>query len=107
MFRRVVGARAALHAYDSILARISQCPKEDREYSALYHSRGEILSRALSAFLFAGPIAYPANDEQLSRTLDLLAVDPATYGELDHLQYPGSLEQLVDCGLLPHLPASP
>jgi hypothetical protein len=96
-----------LQAYDTILTRIRKAPKEDREYSVLNHGRSEILVHAINAFMFAGPISYPASAEELSEVLDLLAVDPVTYGELNHLQFPDSLQQLVDCGILSHLPASP
>jgi hypothetical protein len=102
VYRSIVRARAMLDAYDALLGRYIKSAKTDAHYSRLNCDRAEILGAALEANYLAGPQAYPVDNRKLSNVVDAIADL-----DLDHLEFPARLEELVECGILPHLPASP
>ncbi len=98
----VLDARAKLEAYDQLLALAEAYPGIP-DSSTLYNClRSEILSAALQAYFYAGPIQYPAAPEELMAVLDSLPPE-----QLGIWIWPAGLQGLVDCGIIPHLPASP
>jgi hypothetical protein len=98
----IIEARSRLAAYELELALARQFPTIPEHLTLLNQVRGEILWIAASAYYLAGPRDYPQDPQELAAMLDGLTIE-----ELDHLQWPQSLQALVDCGILPHLPASP
>jgi hypothetical protein len=98
----VLDARARLVAYDQLL-ELAQAYPPIPDVQTLYNCmRGEILTSAMQAYLYAGPVKYPADPAELMAVLDSRTLD-----QIGLWVWPSSLQELVDCGILPHLPASP
>lgn len=85
-----------------MLDRCLQAPSHLDHSTSLNVARSEVIVTAMNAFFQCGPQAYPADNAELSEM-----VDGIPDLELDHLEWPAHLDELVDCGILHHLPASP
>lgn len=101
-YQAVLHARHLLAAHDVALDMLALHGATDGGIEALNEQRGEILSHAMSAYFFAGYHDYPADDRALMEMLTGLDLDT-----FDNLTWPVSLDVLVECGILPHLPRSP
>jgi hypothetical protein len=101
-YAEVLQARGQLRYYDEMLSYYLANRDEHWQLAlVLNRMRGDIIYHAIGAYIWAGPIDYPADPAEL---LDRLMQD--RYQKLCLLN-PPSLQALVDTGILPHLPASP
>jgi len=106
VYYNVLYARSELKAYDEMIALnadfINRFGDTGYALTNLNIMRGEILKFAISAYFFSGMRDYPTDNGDLMDMLDSL--QPVDYYTM---QVPATLDDLVKCGILDHLPASP
>jgi hypothetical protein len=94
-------ARAELGVYDELLATIPLDQRDAGLISVLNSLRDSIIERAIDCYFTAGPIVLPAENDQVN------AVLRANIDKMGENAFPPTLDDLVKCGIIPHLPASP
>jgi hypothetical protein len=101
-FREAYKARCQLEYYDDLL----ELYRQDQEThwplaETLNDMRGDVINNALCAYLWVGPTEFPLGTSELLDGLLANKDQPLWY------QYPPTLQDLVDVGIIDHLPASP
>lgn len=102
VYFNIIIARNALETYETINENIHAMGTVPESVSWVNQLRGEIFAHAVSAYLFGGALTYPADSDEL-----LVFLDSIPPPGLKVMEFPKSLESLVACGILPHLPESP
>jgi hypothetical protein len=98
----VCSARSELVDYDRLLATVPVSDRDPSFMMAMTQKRFDLLSSALSAYYVLGPVTLTSDSGQ-----ELYAQLSGEKLEYECFSMPATVDDLVQYGYLPHLPASP